>query len=324
MEGWQASLKVDPIPTLLASDNAALASLVRHDLLGEEAHPLELLWHLPQVERLLRKQRSNGAWKYPSGGKVRTQEDYDQLETFRALGHLIEQYGLNRHHPAIGRAADFFFSHLTAEGDFRGIYGNQYSPNYSAAIMELLIKAGYENDPRIEAGFRWLLGLRQRDGGWALPLRTVGKIFDRATLQADPIRPDTTRPSSHLITGVVLRAFAAHAVYRRSREAQAAGAGLSSRLFAADVYPDRRAPGYWTTFSYPFWFTDLLSALDSLSQLGFSSAGGRIQQALDWFVAHQGDDGLWRLSLVRMTGERDRDAWISLAICRVLLRFSRT
>lgn len=61
MEGWQASLKVDPVPTLLASDNAALVSLVRRDLVGEEAHPLELLWQLPQVERWLRKQSSNGA-----------------------------------------------------------------------------------------------------------------------------------------------------------------------------------------------------------------------------------------------------------------------
>ncbi len=145
-EGWRTSFKVDPIPTLLASDNAALASLVRRDLVGEEAQPLELLWQMPQVERLLRKQRSNGAWKYPGGGKVRSQEDYDQLETFRTLGHLIEQYGLNRHHPAIRQAADFIFSHQTSEGDFRGIYGNQYSPNYSAAIMELLVKAGYEND----------------------------------------------------------------------------------------------------------------------------------------------------------------------------------
>ena len=57
-------------------------------------------------------------------------------------------------------------------------------------------------------------------------------------------------------------------------------------------------------FSYPFWFTDLLSAQDSLSRFGFNSADGRIQQALDCFVAHQEDEGLWWLSLVSMTGER--------------------
>ena len=44
------------------------------------------------------------------------------------------------------KAAEFLFQRQTTEGDFRGIYGTQYSPNYSAAIMELLIKSGYSDD----------------------------------------------------------------------------------------------------------------------------------------------------------------------------------
>jgi hypothetical protein len=36
----------------------------------------------------------------------------------------------------------------------------QYTPNYSAAIMELLIKAGYSTDVRTEKGFQWLLSIR--------------------------------------------------------------------------------------------------------------------------------------------------------------------
>jgi squalene-hopene cyclase-like protein len=320
---WRTSLKVDPVRALLASGNAAIGYFARRDLLGEEVHPVGMLWHLPEVERLLSRQLANGAWKYSGGEKqrVRSREDYNQIETFRVLGHLVEKYGLTREHPAISRAADYLFSKQTAEGDFRGILGNQYSPYYSAAIMELLIKAGYESDARIEAGFRWLLALRQSDGGWALPLRTLGKKFDQETLQADPIRPVAARPSSHLITGMVLRAFAAHGEYLRSREAHVAGEFLASRLFTADTYPDRRAPRFWTTFSFPFWFTDLLSALDSLSRLRFTRSDGRIARALDWFVARQEADGKWRLSLLRMAGEPDRDAWISLAICRVLKRF---
>lgn len=323
MNTWRNSLTVDPVPALLASNNAAIGYFVRRDLLDEEEHLVETLWHLPEVERLLSRQLANGAWKYSGGEKqrVRSLEDYHQLETYRVLGHLVEKYGLTGQHPAIRRAADYLFSKQTAEGDFRGILGNQYSPYYSAAIMELLIKAGYESDPRIEAGFRWLLAVRQRDGGWALPLRTVGKKFDQETLQADPIRPAVARPSSHLITGVVLRAFAAHREYRRSSEAHVAGEFLASRLFASDTYPDRRAPRFWTRFSYPFWFIDLLSALDSLSLLGFTRSDGRIARALDWFVARQEADGQWRLSLLRMAGETDRDAWISLAICRALKRF---
>ncbi len=186
---------------------------------------------------------------------------------------------------------------------------------------QLLIKAGYENEAQIEAGFHWLLSVRQNDGGWAIALRTVGKHFDEKMMQDEPVMPVRTKPSSHLITGIVLRAFAAHPVYRKVPEAHIAGELLASRLFTADTYPDRREPSNWTNFSFPFWFTDLLSALDSLSLLGFSSADSRITKALEWFIMHQGEDGLWELSLLRMKREPDRNAWISLAICKMLQRF---
>ncbi len=47
----------------------------------------------------------------------------------------------------------------------------------------------------------------------------------------------------------------------------------------------------------------------------------RITKALEWFIAQQEDHGLWELSLLRMTREQDRNAWISLAICKVMKRF---
>ena len=323
MESWRTQLKIDPIPTLLSSNNQAIRYFTWRDLLGIEETPVETLWQLPAVERILKKQVGNGAWKYPRGGKewLRSSEDYDQIETFRILGQLVEKYGLTRRHHAIVQATDYLFSRQTPDGDFRGIYGNQYSPNYSAAMMELLIKAGYESDPRIEKGFCWLLSLRQNDGGWAVPLRTARKHFDHKILQAEPILPDRTKPSSHLITGIILRAFAAHGEYRRASEAHTAGEFLASRLFAADTYTDRRAPSFWTSFSFPFWFTDLLSALDSLSLLGFTRKHEKISKALEWFIARQEDHGLWELSLLRMTREQDRNAWISLAICKVMKRF---
>jgi hypothetical protein len=70
---------------------------------------------------------------------------------------------MTRAHPAVQRAAECLFSFQTDEGDFRGIYGTQYTPHYTAGIMELLIKAGYANDERIARGFAWLLSMRQRD-----------------------------------------------------------------------------------------------------------------------------------------------------------------
>ena len=190
MERWQRQLNANPIPPLLDSGNDPILYFTRRDLL-DEVGSAEELWNLPAVERILKRQQENGAWKYPGGGKEhhRAVEDYDQLETFRILGQLVEKYGLDKRHLAIRRAADFLFSRQTVEGDFRGIYGNQYTPNYSAAIMELLIKAGYATDARIQKGFRWLLSIRQSDGGWAIPISTVGAKWDVKTLGGETIKP---------------------------------------------------------------------------------------------------------------------------------------
>lgn len=322
MQTWRNQLKFDPLPPLLATNNAAIRYFAQRDLAGEDVPPVETLWQLPAVTAILKRQTTNGAWPYPSGkAELRDQEDYDQIETFRTLRYLIEKYGLDRRHPAIQHAAEFLFAHQTDEGDLRGIYGNQYTPTYTAALMELLIKAGYDQDPRIEHGFRWLFSIRQKDGGWAIPLRTLGKKLDAQVLHAPLIQPNRAKPFSHLVTGMVLRAFAAHPYYRQSAEALVAGKLLASRFFCADVYVDRRTPSFWTHFTYPFWFTDLLSALDSLAWIGFPATDPQINKALEWLLAQQQANGLWRLALLIMAREPDRHTWISLAICRVFQRF---
>jgi hypothetical protein len=234
----------------------------------------------------------------------------DQLETYRIVGELVEKFEMTRDHSAMRQATDYLFSHQTNEGDFRGIYGTQYSPNYSAAIMELLIKAGYAHDERIAQGFRWLLHIRQRDGGWAIPLRTAGSKLDSLMIKGDTVQPDRSKPFSHLVTGVVVRAFAAHERRRASSAAMKAGTLLASRFFRRDVYPDRSAAVFWMKFSYPFWFTDLLSSLDSLSRLGFDLRDTGIKQALAWFVAKQRSSGVWELKMVRGA---DRHAHFDLA-----------
>ena len=321
MEKWRKEFRVDPIPALISSNNRAIEYFTRRDLLHEKVEPVDALWELPEAKRLLRRQQEDGSWKYPGGGKehLRSQEDYNQIETYRNLGILIEKYGLENGHPAIERAAGFLFSKQTEKGDFRGIYGNQYSPNYSAAIMELLIKAGYDADLRIEKGFRWLLSIRQNDGGWAIPLRTVGAKYADIVM-AITIEPDLSKPFSHLVTGVVLRAFAASTKYSKSPEAVTAGKLLASRFFKRDIYPDRNTPQYWESVPFPFWFTDIVSALDSLSLLGFTGDNPDIAGALDWLKRRQNDDGLFELKLSKGK-DKDLKFWICLAICRLFKRF---
>lgn len=321
MKKWFGDFKYDPIPPLLASEDRAIVLFAERDLLDKAVH-VENLWQLPEVIKIVRRQKPDGCWVYPGGKEnVRSAENYNQLETYRNIGVLVEEYGLTKKHPAIQKAAEYLFSFQTRESDFRGIYGDQYTPNYSAGITELLIKAGYENDNRIQRVFEWLLSLRQTDGGWAIPLRTQNCNLDVITGHTRTIEPDRSRPFSHMVTGVVLRAFAAHPAHRKSKEAELAGRLLASNLFKADNYTDRAAPSFWLGFTFPFWFTDLISALDSLSLLGFSKNEPQIAKALHWFIDNQQRTGMWELKILKGRNKDVLQLWLALAICRIFKRF---
>jgi hypothetical protein len=322
MVEWSKLLKYDPITLLLGSNNPSIIYFTKRDLLKEDPGASKILWSQQYATKLLHKQREDGSWHYPGEGSGKKYgQDYDQLETYRNLTQLVELYEITKEHPTIQRASEYLFTKLTPEGDFRGIYCAQYTPNYTAAIMETLIKAGYSDDERVEAGFRWLTSTRQSDGGWAIPIRTSGHKIFKNLASKPTVTGDRNKPSSHMVTGVVLRAFAAHEEHHMSIVARDAGALLRDSLFQKDVYPDRASIDYWTKFTYPFWFTDLLSALDSLSKIGFTLDDEEISAGLGWFIEKQNIDGGWRLSLLKGKSIPDLDTWVTLAICRVFTRF---
>lgn len=326
---WAGCLAVDPLPALLGGDDAALHYFVRRDLLAEPAGPVEQLWALPAAQRILARQQPDGSWRYPGQNRrLYPETNYDLLETFRQVSLLAQMYGLTGVHEAMARAADYFFSCQTAEGDFRGILGAQYMPYYHALISELLITMGYADDPRLEKGLEWLLSMRQDDGGWIVPVQAVpAKQKVRALWSAAPVPPHRALPHAHLATGMVLRAFAVHPRYRHCPEARKAAERLKGRLFQPDRYYDRKAPLYWTKFQFPFWWNTLLTALDSLSVMGFSADDADVRKGLDWFVTHQEPNGLWKTGYEQAKSKEVSDKelaaqrWVGLAICRVLQRF---
>jgi hypothetical protein len=314
-------LVIDPLPILLASDDLALVYFVRRDLLGEAVAPPETLWELPAAQRIVNKQKPDGCWRYP--GNTRSgvpEQNYSLLETFRQLGVLVEMYGFNRTHPAIHKAAGYVFSCQTDEGDIRGILSNQYMPYYHGMIMALLIQAGYVEEPQVQRGLDWLLSVRQPDGGWLVPMQAVHPRTDEMWAGSS-IKPDPAWRSSHLATGMALRAFAVHPEYRRHPAAIQAAGWLAGRLFKADTYSDRQAPGYWLKFQYPFWWTNLLKVLDSLGRMGFSASDPQVKKGLTWFSENQAIDGLWPTGYGSGPRAEPMRRWVGLAVCRMLNKY---
>ncbi len=306
------------IKTLLRSGNKALVAFTKRKLLGEEVD-IEELWTLPQVKKILGKQQSNSSWIYPNTkASLRSPTNYNQYQTYKAVAELVEFYGLNKKHDAITKAADYLFSYQTNEGEFRGIYGNQYSPNYSASITEFLIKAGYAG-ARIEKSLNWLLKMRQVDGGWAIPLRTKNKGLE-ALYEKETIEPDKSKPFSHLITGIVLRPFSLMSAY--SGKMKDAGTLLAERVFARDKYPDRMGVEYWTKFTFPYHWTDILSTIDTLTLLRINSHP-KINEIIRWFEAHKQDNGIYEVSVMAGAKYKDVKYWITLQYLNVLNRLNQ-
>lgn len=187
--------------------------------------------------------------------------------------------------------------------------------------MELLIKAGYSEDKRIDKGFKWLITKRQNDSGWAIPFRTLDMKYVDALKLQNPLQTDPKMPFSHLITGMVLRAFAAHPIYRNAPEAYQAGKLLLNRFFKRDKYNDRQDKKYWRSVSFPFWFTDIVTSLDSLYFLGFER-DPKIQSTLRWLIERQESGGTFNLKLLRAR-DKDLKYWITLAICRIFKRYHK-
>lgn len=332
MSPWLNMLQHNPIEPLLSSQDDAIVYFTQRDLLGNETGPLESIWGLPDVLKMIRKQQPDGSWrsakKHPE-----LSPKYNLIETWRQMRVLVDKYEMNRASSAIQKACEYIFSCQSEEGDIRGILANQYAPYYTGAILYLLIKAGYGDDPRVINGIQWLLDMRQDDGGWLIGspgmIRRTWKEVLHLTSSWD-IEPekdfDWTKPFSAAGTGMAIRALAIHPLYQRSPEARLAAALLKSKFFKKDNWSWYEHPDNWIRFQYPYWWNHLISALDAISLIGFTKDDEDIKCALAWLIEHQQEDGLWKISYSSIHQQKSNDSssdgqlWITLSICRIFKR----
>ena len=310
-------LRHDPIGPLLAADDAALRSMARRELLGETTPEINT-GELAGVRRIVARQQPDGRWKYPGGNPhIRSRAAYDQLETYRQLGVLVCKFGLDRHASG-GRSRGRIPVVVSDPG--RGLPRDLRPPVHAELLR------GHHRAPhprrirRQRAGReRHAMAAEHAPGRWRLgdPDENARAVPRCHVTARETFEPDRSRPSSHLITGIVLRALAAHPGYRHSADTRRAANLVKSRFFRRDVYPDRAAPSNWLIFSYPFWWTDLLSALNSLARIGFRAGDPDIARGVAWFTGNQEPGGLWNTGHNRPKGPHS-DLWVGLAICRML------
>jgi hypothetical protein len=310
------------IEFLLARANLPVLYWLKNDVLGVSVEREERnLGKFCGRQRLLETQRGDGGWneertsRRPAGDRPAL-----LVETVKNVFRLRD-YGCLLDEERVRRAVDYLFGSQTKEGDFRATSSNEYSPGFHALALEILCKLGLDDDPRVKKAFRWILAHRQTDGGWALPCRTLSRqtIARRSQGPEKPFQLDKSKPYSHFITGMVLRALAESPSHRSGRDCRKAGELVMRRFFKDDLYADRKAAAHWQELRYPFWSTNLLSCLDSLSLAGFNPAEPAIAKGLDWLKRRQTEDGYWLSNAKSAAGEDH--LWLTLAILRVFKRF---
>lgn len=314
------------IEFLLARGNLPILYWLKKDILEVpiEREQKNLQKYAARI-RILEDQRANGGWcRKRHEGHPRWEKTYYIVETLRNAFRLYD-YGCSMELKEIQCVTDFLFSTQSKEGDFRGAYLNEYSPTYHALTLEILCLFGLDKDEKTQKAFRWLMRHRQDGGGWVIPYRTIDKrelkkrYNFEAQLKLKPVKPDKSKPFSHLVTGMVLRALAASPHWRKSKVAQEAGKLLVSRFFKADKYEDRQLLVFWEEITYPFWATDILSSLDSLAKIGMPHDNPKIQHALDWLLQRQTSQGFWKAGFKKSTIEDH--LWVTLSVLRVLKNF---
>jgi Squalene-hopene cyclase C-terminal domain len=321
--GWRARLGRDPVPILLREGSPALSARVRRDLIDDEEAPdaAELVTY-PEVKAFLRKQEASGAFplKPPEKG-LGSQKFGRAVATIRALERLAD-FGLGREHAVVDKAAEVLLDSQAKDGGILDLTlgetpearGKSVALHFQGWALAALCRTGYDEDPRVVRGFNFLQASRQADGGWAWR----GVRTDSAA-----------RPSSHLVTGMALRAFAASPSRRTSREAKRAAELLATRFLQPDRYPDRKAASFWEQLAEPRFYTDVLDALDGVTAVGLGKENSGVRTAEAYLRGRQNPDGLWYPGAPPRPGTpreaptaKDREAarWLTVRVLIVLRR----
>lgn len=338
LSGWRARLASDPIPRLLREGPPSVLARVRRDLIDDSEAPTSAeIAGYPEVKAQLRKMEKDGSFAPRAVEKALGSGKFAQcLATLRALDRLADfgmrLEGANGSSSALKKIADALLDSQGPDGSIADLAladtakgrAKTVALHFQGWAVSSLCRAGFEGDPRVEKGFAYLLERRQDDGGWAWR----GVRTDSAA-----------RPSSHLVTGMVLRAFASSAQRRTSREARRAAELLATRFLQPDRYEDRKAPAFWEILTEPRFYTDVLDALDTITAIGLGKENSGVRTAEAYLRSRQSSDGLWypgpppkadgmptRSTSSKDAKDKDKDVdaaiWLTLRVLVVLRRIN--
>ncbi|MCL6431622.1 MAG: hypothetical protein K6V36_12310 [Anaerolineae bacterium] len=310
---WISRLNGDPLPWLLASDDAALRYRVLVDLLDRPADDPEVrearagIAGSPIVSDILGAQHPEGYWAEPES----TYRPKYRATHWQMI--LLAELGLDAGHPAVqlglqrmaGAIAEIGAEDAVAQGNVLWCY----SGNTLRYLGRLGLGAGeaasHAAERLIELAGRDPLWTCEHSDGQTCAWGAVKALRGLAAL------PEEARPAG---TQQVIES-AADLLLSLDYEAASAGAGTTENGWETD----------WLKFGFPsFYESDLLEALDALAEAGYGRHPA-YRRLLPLVLEKQDGQGRWVLENSfngRMHADVDvkglPSRWLTLRALRVL------
>jgi squalene-hopene/tetraprenyl-beta-curcumene cyclase len=223
--------------------------------------------------------------------------------------HALLQAGLTGEHPAIARAAawlmrkqcrkpgDWARRNPAAPGGWYFEHRNELYPDVDDTCMALMVlrQAGPSVPEDVLArGLAWMLGMQNRNGGWA----SFDRDNDKRWLTEIPFADHNAMidPSTADITGRVLECLSHFPGYGPDHPVVA----RAVRFLRGDQRPEGAWYGRWgVNYIYGTW-----QVLRGLRCIGVWMDTPYVQRAARWLLDHQNADGGWGESIASYDDSR--------------------
>jgi hypothetical protein len=334
MANWKARLKADPTDWLLEEDNPSVRYFALTELLDkpqndpEVAEAKKAIMTAGVVPKILAKQNPDGSWETPNAFYTAKYKG----TSWQLI--ILAEHAADPVDPKVKAACEFMlknsqhteshgFSMATAAKTGGGRQ-SEVIPCLTGNMVWSLIRLGFLNDSRVQAGINWINTYQRFDDadGEGAP---KGWPYDKFVMCFG-------KHSCHMGAAKALKALAEIPAEKRDSKTKASIQTGAEYFLKHHIYKKSHdlskvsKPG-WTKFGFPLMYqTDALELLGVLANLGYKDE--RMQEAVDLVLSKQDARGRWKLENtfngrfqvnIELKGEVSK--WVTLNALCALKRF---
>lgn len=330
MEKRRGISREETIRWLLERENPSVRYFTLVDLLGKQEKDEEVLLTKREimafgpVPAILAKQTEEGFW----GERERFYLDKYRGTVWQLI--LLAELGADGEDPRIRKACEFILEN-SQDGESHGFAVNRSGktscgrhseviPCLTGNMLWSLIRLGYLEDPRVQAGIEWICKYQRCDDGESEPPQ--GWPYDRFEVCFG-------KHSCHMGVIKSLKALSAIPADRRKEKVNRKIESLAEYFLAHRIYkrshdPEKISKPGWLKLGFPLMYqTDLLEILSILTRLGCNDS--RMAEALTVIENKKTENNRWILEnsfngkmLVNIEKKGGESKWITLRALQVL------